>query len=294
LTSIRILFPSSYPKTQSRLDNAVDALKPYQESFSFSWPRKIRARRLGDHTDYLAGPDQDRSQELIAFLKSDCPVGWFGRGGYGLTRILPQLAASLSETALNSPKRWMGYSDISALFALCKTLSLRVDCIHGPMVCAFQQQPNKETLLKALGGVPTPIPLTPAGEGIEFHGPIWGGNLAVLASLAGTPWLPTPGVGSAIFLEDVDEAPYRVDRYFTQLHQAGFFSQANKVILGTFTEFEPAAAVYDIAVDRCANLGLELLGRIPVGHSEPHSPLFLDKPYRYAPSECCLQPDFGA
>jgi muramoyltetrapeptide carboxypeptidase len=292
LTSIQILFPSSYPKTQSQLDSTREALRPYEQRLSFIWPREIRARRLEDPSDYQAGPDEVRCQELVTFLESDCSVAWFGRGGYGLTRILPQLAHALSRMSLSGSKRFMGYSDISALFAVCKALSLPIECIHGPMACAFAHQPNKNILLDALAGEPSPIPFTANREELEFHGSIWGGNLAVLASLAGTPWLPTPGADCAVFLEDVDEAPYRVDRYFTQLHQSGFFSLARKVILGTFTGFEPASAVYDVAVGRCQELGLDFLGRVPIGHSEPHSPLFLDRPYRYSPSERHLLPNF--
>lgn len=289
---IRILFPSSYPTSQSRIEEAREALEPHGDRFCFHWPTELRARRKGDATDYLAGSDQERCQAIVGFLRSDQAVGWFGRGGYGLTRILPLLTDSLSGLSMSSTKRWMGYSDISALFALCKVLSLPVECIHGPMACAFAYQPNKEVLLRALRGEPAPIPLTTSKPEVEFHGSIWGGNLAVLASLCGTRWLPTPNADCAIFLEDVDEAPYRVDRYFTQLYQAGFFSQTQKVILGTFTQFEPAFAVYDTAVSRCQELGLDFLGRVPVGHSEPHSPIFLDKPYRYSPSERCLVPNF--
>ena len=160
------------------------------------------------------------------------------------------------------------------------------------MLCAFPKQPNKQVLIRALHGEAAPIPFAEGAAGVEFNGSIWGGNLAVLASLAGTRWLPTPTADSAVFLEDVDEAPYRVDRYITQLYHSGFFAQTRRVILGTFTGFEPAAAVYEVAHKRCEELGLEMLGRVPIGHSEPHSPLFLDKPYRYSPAERCLVPNF--
>ncbi|HIB66949.1 MAG TPA: hypothetical protein EYO33_18000, partial [Phycisphaerales bacterium] len=77
----------------------------------------------------------------------------------------------------------------------------------------------------------------------RFFGTIWGGNLAVIASLAGTPWLPKLQSEEAFFFEDIDEAPYRIDRYLTQLSQAGFFDHCRQVFLGTFTQFHPESAV---------------------------------------------------
>ena len=285
-----VLFPSSFPKDKPGLEAARQSIVPFQSELKLRWPRKIRIRKRASQTDYLAGSDEVRAREILDFLLSDQPVGWFGRGGYGLTRILHLLEPELDRA--KEPKRWMGYSDITALFALCKSLNLSIDCIHGPMLCAFPKQPNKEVLIRALHGEATPIPFAEATEGVEFHGSLWGGNLAVLASLAGTRWLPTPTADSAVFLEDVDEAPYRVDRYLTQLYHSGFFAQTRRVVLGTFTGFEPAAAVYEVAHKRCEELGLDLLGRVPIGHSEPHSPLFLDKPYWYSPTERCLKPNF--
>jgi len=292
LTTVSVLFPSSFPRDEIQIEQARDSLESHSAGLCFHWPRSLRARGREDHTDYLAGSDQDRCEEIVEFLTSAFGIAWFGRGGFGLTRILHLLEPRVRSLNL-APKRWMGYSDITALFALCKSLKLSVECVHGPMLCAFPRQPNKETVLQALRGKAAPIPLAEASPDLEFHGTIWGGNLAVLASLAGTPWLPTPEAGSAVLLEDVDEAPYRVDRYLTQLFHSGFFSQTRKVFLGTFTGFEPASAVYEVAQKRCQELGLRLLGRIPIGHSEPHTPLFLDKPYRFSPTQRCLNPNFS-
>lgn len=294
MNPISILFPSSYPNSHAKLEQSKKALAPYQETFTFDWPRVIRIRQSSDVKDYLAGSDEERCSEIVNFLASATGTAWFGRGGYGLTRLLPLLAERLAGWNPPAPKRWMGYSDITALFALCKVLSLPVECIHGPMLCAFSEQPNKEELLGALRGEASPIPFSSVSSDLQFRGPVWGGNLAVLASLSGTPWLPVPEAGTAVFLEDVDEAPYRVDRYLTQLSQSGFFKHTNKVVLGTFTGFEPATAVLEVASQRCSELGLEVLGTVPVGHSEPHSPLFLDKPYFYSRADGLLLPNFDS
>jgi muramoyltetrapeptide carboxypeptidase len=262
-------------------------------SLNLQQRRAVPARKEGNCLDYLAGEDSVRCGELLAFLLSEEDhIAWFGRGGFGLTRILSELRNSLSQQSVHPPKRWMGYSDITALFALTKSIELPVECIHGPMLCALAEQPNPSQILEALVGLPTPIPVSPTNSLTAFHGTIWGGNLAVLASLCGTEWLPCPNADQAIFLEDIDEAPYRVDRYLTQLADSGFFEHCKRVFLGTFTGFEPASAVSELAERRCLELGLKVLGRLPIGHSEPHYPLFLDRAYRYAPESAQLIPEF--
>ena len=290
---VSILFPSSSPKCEPSLQRAISSLGPFQSELEAVWLREIRARKKGDPSDYLAGSDLSRSSEIAEFLLAlDKHVAWFGRGGYGVTRLLEKLSALLDGELIPGGKRWMGYSDITALFAFVKAKRTPIDCIHGPMLCAFPEQPNKVELLGALRGIPVAVPMSPQVVDLNFEGPIWGGNLAVLASLCGTPWLPQIESEQAIFLEDVDEAPYRVDRYLTQLFDTGFFNKSKRIILGTFTGYEPKEAVVQTALERCQELGLQVLGQIPAGHSEPHSPLFLDKPYRYCGDSRQLLPQF--
>lgn len=290
---VSILFPSSSPKCGPTLKKAISSLEPFQTELEVFWPRDIQARKEGDSSDYLAGSDLDRSSELAEFLLAEeRQVAWFGRGGYGVTRLLRELSSSLEGAFVPVGKRWMGYSDITALFAFVKATKTPIECIHGPMLCAFPEQPNKSDLLEALRGVAVAIPLQARVVDLRFEGPIWGGNLAVLASLCGTPWLPQIESDQAIFLEDIDEAPYRVDRYITQLFDSGFFKKSKRIILGTFTGYEPKEVVVQTAFSRCQELGLQVLGQIPVGHSEPHSPLFLDKPYRYCGESRQLLPQF--
>lgn len=292
MISVRVLFPSSPPKNSTRLEQSTTLISAQHPDIRLSHPRYVRPREKGNHTDYLAGPDEDRCTELVDFLTSDADhIAWFGRGGYGATRLLTQLKKSLNGSKL-TPKRWMGYSDISALFAFVKSESLPIECIHGPMVCAFSEQPNPQEIKSALEGNPSPVPVSGSVPDDHFCGTIWGGNLAVIASLAGTPWLPKLESSEAFFFEDVDEAPYRIDRYLTQLADAGFFESCRQVFTGTFTQFEPAPAVEQVVNARCRELGLNILGKLPIGHSEPHSPLFLDRPYRLDIDRSLLVPQF--
>lgn len=286
----RVLFPSSAPPDDSQIEKARHCLQSFAHRVSAEWPRTIVSRKDGDPTDYLAGSDETRIQELLDFLYAREPqVGWFGRGGYGLTRLLKQLDQELQARGpVAANKRLFGYSDITALFALLQAREIPVECIHGPMVCAFERQPNQELLLSALEGSPASIPISRPADRLTFEGPIWGGNLAVLASLCGTGFLPELPAHAGIFLEDVDEAPYRVDRYLTQLSDSGFFARTQKVFLGTFTGYQPEQAVLESATRRCRELELEVLGHLPIGHSEPHFPLFLNRVYRFDPRQSCL------
>jgi len=273
-----VIFCSSPPRNPERLALARKTLNTVS-TINLMWPREVPARRPGDPRDYLAGTDQLRVRDLVDFLTSDQELAWFGRGGYGVTRLLAHLDERLASVTVSKPKRWVGYSDLSALFAYAHTKGLPVRCIHGPMVCAYPEQPNREEIEQALRGCPVPIPVRLESPEATFNGPIWGGNLAVLASLCGTPWLPRLTTPGAIFLEDIDEAPYRLDRYLTQLYDSGFFAHRKQLFLGTFTGFQPAELALQTVVDRCHELGLTVVGHLPVGHSEPHCPLFLETPY---------------
>ena len=285
-----ILFPSSSPKSEDRVREVKQAVAQWGHLLECIYPRAVPPRRPGDCNDYLAGTDQQRCREVLDFLLSEKQeVGWFGRGGYGATRILPALQEALKESHLSSPKRWLGYSDISALFAFAKSQNLPIESIHGPMLCAFHEQPNQADITDALAGRPLPIDVDGAHRD-GFSGTIWGGNLAVIASLTGTPWLPKLQAEEAFFFEDIDEAPYRIDRYLTQLSQAGFFDRCRQVFLGTFTQFQPESAVVQRTLELCRERNLKVLGQLPVGHSEPHSPLFLDRPYKLSQENSQLIP----
>lgn len=190
------------------------------------------------------------------------------------------------------PSRMLGYSDITALFAFIRAHSLPIECVHAPVVTEIPDHPQPELVLEALRGNPCPLPVSNSRL-TSFRGPIWGGNLAVLASLCGTPWLPKVESG-ALFLEDIDEAPYRLDRFLTQLHDNGFFASARGVFLGQFSKCGQGDAGLRLVRQRLEELGVERLGELPVGHEALHLPLFLDLEYRLDPESSYLEPESGA
>lgn len=159
------------------------------------------------------------------------------RGGYGSQQLLPSLDP---RWLVADPKVFVGYSDITALLAW--HVAQGGVAFHGPMV--------EGRLARGIGGydrgsfmaaVTQPGPmgtLTPPGLEVfrtgEAQGVLLGGTITQFASLLGTPWAVIPREPTILFLEDVGERPYRLDRLMTQLHQAGMFARVTGLVLGTF------------------------------------------------------------
>ena len=285
-TSVQVPFPSGRP-LKERLDRSLSFLEQYSD-LDLRCPLLDQPERWISDPQYLCGSDQDRISEIVGmWTGSSTEVVWCGRGGYGATRLLGFLERELEGKTVPRT-RLLGYSDITALFAYIRSRRLPIDCVHAPVLTEIPDHPHPELILAALEGRPCPIPVSETAIS-SFHGPIWGGNLAVLASLAGTPWLPRITRG-ALFLEDIEEAPYRLDRFVTQLHDCGFFSDAQGVFLGQFTRCGTDGAGLAAVKRRLADLGISMLGELPVGHEALHIPLFFDLDYLFDPAVATLQP----
>lgn len=291
---VAIPFPSGRPD-EKKLTRALEFLrptdKPLRHRFSFVCPLLKQADRWHSDPTYLCGSDEERVSELVEMWSGSHPkIVWCGRGGYGATRLLGRLEAALAGIPLTYRKRFLGYSDITGLFAFIRSKNLPIDCVHAPVVTEIPDHPQPDLIYWALGGTPCPLPVKNAGDGTAaFDGPIWGGNLAVLASLCGTPWLPKIENG-AIFLEDIDEAPYRLDRFVTQLEDSGFFSHVEGVFLGQFTKCGLDNAGLKAVKQRLLELEIPFLGELPVGHEALHLPLFFDLSYKFEAGSGTLQP----
>jgi muramoyltetrapeptide carboxypeptidase len=228
---------------------------------------------------YLAGSDEARAAAINeAFLEPDTKAIWMARGGYGLSRILPALNLSAMRA---SPKLVVGFSDGTALLAACATAGIA--SVHGPVITQLGDLPaeDHQHLWQLLqGDRPTLLSnLEPLSPG-RTSGPLIGGNLEVFSRLLGTPYLPAALAGAIVFLEDVGERPYRIDRLLTHLEMAGVFSCASGVVMGDFVHCaEPASGVVDSP--SVQDVLRERLGRlkIPValggqfGHGKRHRAL---------------------
>ena len=195
------------------------------------------------------------------------------RGGYGSAQLLPLLdpaAMRRARTAL------VGYSDITAL--LWFHLQHGLVCFHGPMVerrlAAGEAGYHRESLLRALT-VAAPLgELRPEGLEVlrpgEAAGILVGGTLTQLAASLGTPWAFDPPDGCLLFLEDVGERPYRVDRMLTQLAQAGILSRARGLVFGELPSCdEPGGehAIRDVLRDFLHQFTGPALFGFPSGHT---------------------------
>lgn len=225
---------------------------------------------------YLAGPDADRLADLHAAYSDDGIAAiWCLRGGYGAGRLLPGIDLALLR---RHPRLLIGYSDITALHALLD----REDqiALHAPMPASDLIRPGREDDAKALfdwlrDGLLAGSVLAPTLADGAFHlpgsarGRLVGGNLSLIAALCGTPWqLRTEG--AILFIEDVSESLYRVDRLLCQLKQSGLLDAAAGFVLGSFTEDADPRAVL---ADALLPLGKPVLGGWPAGHGTPNRPL---------------------
>ncbi len=257
-----------------------------------------RGRRVVRHLParpegYLAGPDPDRARGLLAALDDPSVGGLHAvRGGYGASRVLEGWGEALVTALQRRPVPVAGFSDVTALHAAWWRAGVR--SVHGIMLAAAGralarppegaegtegEADDFEALAAVLeGSVPAPWEGLGVADGLgpggATEGLACGGNLTVLASLAGTPWFPR-GPGIVWFLEDVGEAPYRIDRSLTQLRLAGAFADARAVVLGAFTDCPTRAdgVAVEAALGRgLGGLGVPVLTGGPFGHGGVHRP----------------------
>jgi muramoyltetrapeptide carboxypeptidase len=223
---------------------------------------------------YLAGSDASRLADLRdAIQDADARAVFMGRGGYGLLRILRDIDPDLLRA---NPKVMVGFSDGTALLATAARAG--VAAIHGPVVTQLGRLPNEDHgALFSLLESPEPQTLLIGLEEVRpgsACGPLLGGNLEVFSRLLGTQFLPD--IKSAIlFLEEVGERPYRVDRLLTHLEFAGVFDQIAAVVMGDLVACEePAtsrlASPTAIAVvrERLGRLNIPIALGARVGHGD--------------------------
>jgi muramoyltetrapeptide carboxypeptidase len=213
---------------------------------------------------HLAGSDADRAADLQdAWCDPRVSAVFCARGGYGASRVLDRL--DWKSLAAVPPKLLHGSSDITALHAAFGR-RLSVPTSFGPMVASLIADAEPEALdhlREGVFGPGVPVRGTHALRGGRAHGVLTGGNLTLLTSLLGTEHAPEPAAGRIAFLEDVGEAPYRVDRMLTQLLQAGWFEDVAGIVLGTWTGCGEVDAVL---TDRLMPIGVPILAGVPVGH----------------------------
>lgn len=234
-------------------------------------------------TGHLAGTDGQRVADLnAAFADPSVRAVWIARGGYGLTRILDRIAW---DALTADPKLVVGFSDVTALL-VAAWQRVGMVAVHGPFVGRLAQYPlvvvervrrlvlhDADTDAVADAGSTRPVQLTGTAVigGSVGPVPLVGGNLTVLAALAGTTD-QVRASGCVLLVEEVAEAPYRVDRALTQLRASGSLDGVAGVAVGAPvacvpTVDRPSATFAEVVADRLGGLGRPVVAGLPVGHT---------------------------
>ena len=194
------------------------------EGYRVRFAPNLRAR-----AGYLAGGDEARLEDLLVLVRDPDVAGiWLARGGYGLARILRALDP---EEIRASRKLFVGYSDATSLLLFLRERA-GLAAVHGPMLDRVDATPGARARLLALVRGERVDPLRGESEARgSARGPLVGGNLTLVAGSLGTPW-EIDTEGAILFLEEVGEEPYRIDRALVQLREAGKLSEVAGVAVG--------------------------------------------------------------
>ncbi|MFP5413057.1 MAG: LD-carboxypeptidase [Gammaproteobacteria bacterium] len=268
---------------------------------------RVRSRVPGSPWLRFAGSDEARLAQIHdAARADDVDLVMIARGGYGLSRLLDRIDWPLVARSVARGVRWVGFSDFT-VFQLALLAETGAASWAGPAVCgdfgAGEPEPYMLAQFRELlqgrapvvewavdmsteqaGGGEDAFALPAMPEAIE--GALWGGNLAMLASLSGTPWMPAVE-GGILFVEDVAEHPYRVERMLLQLLHAGVLGRQKAILLGAFTEWKPAPHDngFDLSTVRAHladRLGVPVIPGLPFGHIRRRAVLGVGLRYRLA------------
>lgn len=222
-----------------------------------------------------AGKDEARAAHLNSLLADPAVRAiWFARGGYGSMRIVDLIDWSALE---KDPKWLIGFSDITVLLAAASCRA-GVMSIHGPMPFKVYQSEPLETLFHFLETGIVSHELPPQNEQIPpFRGVLRGGNLSLLYAMqaAGDNWFSP---GDILFIEDLDEYQYHIDRMALALYRAGIFSQAGAVLLGGLTDMQDHSIPFGETAENILRRYCRLAERpcltgVPAGHIPENRPL---------------------
>lgn len=233
--TIGIISPASPQRDSSRLYRGISYLE------SLGYHVKLGKYALATHGKYLAGTDKQRADDVNSmFSDPQIDAIFCARGGYGCARLLPLLDYT---SIRKNPKVFVGFSDVTslqlALWKRCRLITFSGAMPSVDMADTFDGRSEEQfwrviTSRRPLGSLKQPWPLRAIQHG-DAEGILLGGNLSVLTSILGTPYMP--GLrGSILALEDIGEATYRVDRMLTQLALATVRSRPAGVLYGFWSQ----------------------------------------------------------
>ncbi|MDN7180005.1 muramoyltetrapeptide carboxypeptidase [Caballeronia sp. SEWSISQ10-4 2] len=233
--SIDLVAPSGYPNSEA-VERATERLRAQGHRLENVSAAHRRHERFGG-TDCERAADINRLADPSRSLPD---IVLAVRGGYGATRILHGLDyEGLQRRLQDRPIAIVGHSDFTAI-QLALYARAGIKSFGGPMLTADfgAEEPSAFTMEHFWNAITKPsfkvTSHVPQAQSIDVTGMLWGGNLAIIASLIGTQYMP-PVEGGVLFIEDVNEHPYRVERMIYQLHQSGILARQQVLVLGEFT-----------------------------------------------------------
>ncbi len=282
--------PAKHPKPL-REGDSVSLLSPsgplhvpgdadWSQELLESWGYKVsQSKTTKTRHKFFSGKDADRAADLNESLGKSKAI-FCTRGGNGLARLLP--LTDFSKLAEN-PVLLTGFSDLSSLHAAFLTQANLVS-LHSPvMVMGFKSESGKVTpecaaLFRRF--LTSTEPVGSYNEALNWGGTtcmtkgkatgqIIGGNLAVFLAMLGTKYMPNPA-GKILFLEDINEEPYRLDRMIVQFKQNGYIDQLAGIVLGQFTDCESDdsrnGTAQDVLAEQFGDLNIPVINNFPTGH----------------------------
>lgn len=280
MSHIYVYSPSSAVRDRAAIKRGVARLRALGHEV------EIDPNAFTSHMRF-AGDDATRLAAIHRAAASGADIALITRGGYGLTRLLPDIRYKAVAKAIDRGLRFVGLSDFTAFQNALMAQAGAVSW-SGPALgedFGVEGEPDEimlacfDDLVGGAGeGTGWRLPSAEARERpFKAQGLLWGGNLSVLVSLVGTPWLP-PVQGGILFLEDVNEHPYRVERMLTQLLHAGILGRQKAILLGGFTKYK--AVPHD--------KGYKLQTAVDWLRARVRAPVFTGLPFGHVATKVCL------
>jgi muramoyltetrapeptide carboxypeptidase len=286
MTSLSLFTPSGVLATAKPLRLAVKRLTAMGFEVQVDEAALLKHQRFG-------GDDAARLAALHRVATQAPDIALATRGGYGLTRLLDTIDWKLLARSVERGTRWVGHSDLTVLqlglLAHAKAVSWagpmaaydfgREAGEHGERRIEAVDEVTRDCFVEAMSGELEAVGFrtSPGFDGLGVRGTLWGGNLCMVSSLLGTPHWPRIK-GGVLFLEDVNEHPYRIERSLLQLHQAGVLDAQKAVLLGAFTDYRKSP------LDR----GYSLARAIERVRSVTKTPILTGLPFGHVPTKVCL------
>ncbi|NIG77417.1 muramoyltetrapeptide carboxypeptidase [Klebsiella sp. Ap-873] len=274
MSLIHLIAPSGYCVNQQAAARGIRLLED-------NGHQVVNQQAVTRRFQRFAGTDSERLAELnqLAALPPETDIVLAVRGGYGVSRLLEHIDFSRLGAVLRArPQIICGHSDFTAfqmaLLAQCGAITFSGPMLAGNFGAEERDEYTWRHFWQALREPTFTLSWENDAPAMQASGTVWGGNLAMLISLVGTPFLPQID-GGILVVEDINEHPFRVERMLLQLYHAGILSRQKAIILGSFngtttTDYDAGYTFEEMRKTLQQRLNIPVLSGLPFGH-EPQT-----------------------